>query len=103
MKKLVLGIMMFTLVFSLAACAGEEYEIAMITDVGDIDDESFNQGTWEGVEAYGDENDISYDYYKPSEKSDSAYISTIELAIENGAEIVVTPGFLFERAIYEMQ
>jgi len=103
MKKLVLGIMMFTLVFSLAACSGEEYEIAMITDVGDIDDESFNQGTWEGVKAYAEENDISYDYYKPSEKSDSAYISAIELAIDNGAEVVVTPGFLFERAIYEMQ
>jgi basic membrane protein A len=103
MKKILLSIMMFTLVFSLAACSGEEYEIAMITDVGDIDDESFNQGTWEGVKAYAQENDISYDYYKPSEKSDSAYISAIELAIDNGAEVVVTPGYLFEVAIYEMQ
>ena len=103
MKKILLSIMMFTLVFSLAACSGEEYEIAMITDVGDIDDESFNQGTWEGVKAYAQENDISYDYYKPSEKSDSAYISAIELAIDNGAEVVVTPGYLFEFAIYEMQ
>ncbi|MFW5895013.1 MAG: BMP family lipoprotein, partial [Bacillota bacterium] len=65
--------------------------------------ESFNQGAWEGVEEYAEENDITYDYYKPSEESDSSYINAIELAIDNGAEIVVTPGYLFERAVYEMQ
>ncbi|MFW6298078.1 MAG: BMP family lipoprotein [Bacillota bacterium] len=104
MKKVVALLMMLTFVFTLAACqGGDGNEIALITDVGDIDDESFNQGAWEGVEEYAEDNDITYDYYKPSEESDSSYINAIELAIDNGAEIVVTPGYLFERAVYEMQ
>jgi basic membrane lipoprotein Med (substrate-binding protein (PBP1-ABC) superfamily) len=46
MKKLFLALLMTVGLFSLAACGGaEEFEIAMITDYGDIDDESFNQGT----------------------------------------------------------
>ena len=38
------------------------YELALVIDVGTIDDKSFNQGSWEGVEKYGDENGIAYKY-----------------------------------------
>ena len=79
------------------------FRIAMITDIGDIDDGSFNQGTWEGVEAFAEANNITYRYYRPLAVSDNDYLDTIALAIEGGAEIVVTPGFLFEPAIYEAQ
>jgi basic membrane protein A and related proteins len=79
------------------------FRIAMITDIGDIDDGSFNQGTWEGVEAFAKANDIAYRYYRPLAVSDNDYLDTIALAIEGGAEVVVTPGFLFEPAIYEAQ
>jgi len=79
------------------------YEIAMITDKGTIDDKSFNQGTWEGVKAYAEANSITYQYYKPAEVSDAAYLEAIGLAIEGGAKVVVCPGFLFEVAIYEAQ
>jgi basic membrane protein A len=103
MKKLLLVLAAFVLVFSLSACGGETYEIAMITDSGTIDDESFNQGTWEGIVEFAEENDISHKYYKPSEVSDDAYLETIQLAIEGGAEIVVTPGFLFEASIFAAQ
>jgi len=103
MKKLFILFAAIALTFTLAACGGETYEIAMITDAGDIDDESFNQGTWEGIEEYAEENDISHRYYRPATVSDQAYIDTINLAIDGGAKIVVTPGFLFEVAIYESQ
>ena len=83
--------------------AVEGYEIAMITDIGEIDDKSFNQGTWEGIKKYAEENGITYKYYKPTEKSDDAYLAAIDLAIKGGAKIVVTPGYLFEPAIYEAQ
>lgn len=85
---------------------GEEvsgYEIAMITDIGDIDDKSFNQGTWEGIEAYAKANDITKKYYKPTEKTTAAYVAAIDLAVQAGAKVVVTPGFLFEPAIFEAQ
>lgn len=87
------------------ASAGEDgkYEIAMITDVGTIDDKSFNQGTWEGIKKYADEHSISHKYYQPAEKSDVAYLNSIDLAVQGGAKVIVTPGFLFEAPIYEAQ
>lgn len=81
----------------------EGAEIAMITDKGTIDDKSFNQGTWEGVQKYAEDNGIVCQYYKPSEVSDAAYLETIGLAIQGGAKVVVCPGYLFEVAIYEAQ
>ncbi len=81
----------------------EGAEIAMITDKGTIDDKSFNQGTWEGVQKYAEDNGIVCQYYKPSEVSDAAYLEAISLAIQGGAKVIVTPGFLFEVAIYEAQ
>ena len=111
MKKIVAVLLVLVLVFSLAACGGGEtetpepttYEIAMITDVGTIDDKSFNQGTWEGVVAYAQENGVSHKYYKPTEQSTDAYLAAIQLAVEGGAKVVVTPGFLFEEPIYLAQ
>jgi len=81
----------------------EGYQIAMITDAGEIDDKSFNQGTWEGIQAFAEDNGKTFKYYKPTEVSDSAYLAAIDLAIQGGAEVVVTPGFLFEPAIYDAQ
>lgn len=40
--------------------------IAQCCDVGTLDDESFNQGCWEAIKGYGDENGIEYNYYLPS-------------------------------------
>lgn len=82
---------------------GEGAEIAMITDVGTIDDKAFNQGTWEGVKMYAEANGKSHKYYKPAEKSDDAYYSAIDLAVKGGAKVVVTPGYLFEPAIFKAQ
>lgn len=81
----------------------EGEKIAMITDSGDITDESFNQITWETVCAYGDANNIEYEYYKPAEDTDEERINSIDLAISEGATVVVMPGFLFGPAIAEEQ
>lgn len=78
-------------------------ELALVTDLGTIDDKSFNQGSWEGLKKYGDENSISYKYYQPQEGTTSSYVETIGLAIEGGAKLVVCPGFLFEEPIYIVQ
>ena len=78
-------------------------KIAMITDSGDITDESFNQITWETVCAYGDENGVEYEYYKPAEDTDEERINAIDLAINEGATVIVMPGYLFGPAIAEEQ
>jgi basic membrane protein A len=104
MKKLFALLAAIVAVVALSACA-PTYEVAMITDVGGIDDESFNQGTWEGIVEFCESNDLTYKYYKPlgENPSDAEYMDAIDLAIENGAKIVVTPGFLFGYSIYEKQ
>lgn len=79
------------------------YELALITDVGNIDDKSFNEGAWNGVKNYAEENGVAYAYYRPSEDSTAARVETIGTAIDKGAKIVVCPGYLFEDAIYEVQ
>lgn len=79
------------------------FEIALVTDVGNIDDKSFNEGTWNGVVQYAEANDITYAYYRPTEDSKAARIEAMEAAINNGAKIVVCPGYLFEEAIFQMQ
>lgn len=79
-------------------------DVVMITDVGTIDDKSFNQGTWEGVKAYGEETGKKVEYIKPAEKSDNAYKEAIDQAVNDyGAKVIVTPGYLFEPSIYEKQ
>lgn len=87
------------------ASAGEDgkFELALITDIGTIDDKSFNQGAWEGLKKYAEEKNISHKYYKPTEKSNDAYLSAIELAVKGGAKVIVTPGFLFEEPVYIAQ
>lgn len=104
MKKLLLLVAALVFAVTLSACTqAETYEIAMITDSGTIDDESFNQGTWEGIVEFCEENELTYKYYKPLEVSDDAYLDAIELAVEGGAKVVVTPGFLFETAVFAAQ
>jgi basic membrane protein A len=88
---------------SAAASGGETFELALITDLGTIDDKSFNQGSWEGLVKYAEEKGISHKYYQPAEQSDDAYLSGIDLAVKGGAKVVVTPGFLFEVPIFTAQ
>lgn len=121
MKKKILSLLMAaTLVVGMTGCVqkpGSEgsdskdgdkggkggYELALITDVGTIDDKSFNQGTWEGLEKYAKDNNLTHKYYKPTEKSDEACLNAIDLAVKGGAKVIATPGFLFEYPIMEAQ
>ena len=60
-------------------------KVALVTDVGTIDDESFNQATWQGVKAYCEANGIEYTYYQPTEDSTDARCISIDQAIKEGA------------------
>ena len=109
MKKITV-ILLVALV--LAACGGSKtdqsrkvdtFELALVTDLGTIDDKSFNQGAWEGLFMYARENNINSKYYQPAEKSDDAYLSAIDLAVQGGAKIIVTPGYLFATPIFIAQ
>ena len=86
-----------------AVQAGEGFRIALVTDYGSVDDGSFNQGSWEGVVSFAEASGISHTFFEPADQSDAEYINAIELAVAAGAEVVVTPGFLFSSAIYQAQ
>lgn len=97
-------VLLMSLTTVLTACqAKDTYELALVTDVGNIDDKSFNEGAWNGVKNYAEANKVTYAYYRPSEDSTAARVETIKTAIDKGAKTVVCPGYLFEEAIYEVQ
>ena len=102
MKKLLALVMVLALALPFAVFAAD-YDIAMITDIGTIDDKSFNQGTWEGIVEYADANNKTRIYYQPTAQSTEIYLDMIEQAVGNGAKIIVTPGFLFEQPIFTAQ
>ena len=81
----------------------DDNSLYLITDLGTIDDKSFNQGSWEGMKQYADEVGVEANYLQPAQQSDSAYLAEIKTAVENGAKVVVTPGFLFANAVLEAQ
>ncbi len=97
MKKgiALLLVLVLTLGLTSALAAGGTYEIALVTDVGNIDDHSFNQSAWEGVVEYAEANGVTYAYNRPSEDSDAAREESMKAVIEKGAKVIVLPGFLF--------
>ena len=82
--------------------ADGKYQVAFVTDVGQLKDKSFNQGTYDGVKLYASANGKSYKYYQPAngnEATDEDRIDAMMLACENGAEIVIAAGFMQETAL----
>ena len=85
------------------AAAGEatDMRVAMVTDYGDITDQSFNQTTYEASKAFCEANGIDFTYYKPEGDSDAERVAMIDKAVEDGYNVVVLPGYAFANAIYE--
>ena len=99
--SLVSAILVLASAFALSSC-GKKAEIAVVTDVGLLMDGGFNQGTWEGAEAYAKANGKSVQYYQPqngADATDADRITAMQTAVKNGAKIIVTPGFLQAAAI----
>ena len=82
-----------------AAEATSDVRVAMITDYGDITDQSFNQTTYEACKEYCEANSLEFKYYKPGSDSDDDRITMIENAIEDGFNVIVMPGYAFAPAI----
>lgn len=88
-----------------AAFAQEEQQSpVIITDVGGVDDKSFNQSAWEGLVAWGEENGVEqgvggYDYIESN--SDSDYVTNINAAVNAGFSLIFGIGYKLEPAIDE--
>ena len=79
-----------------------KYQVAFITDVGQLKDKSFNQGTFDGVKLYAAANGQSYKYYQPANgdaATDDDRYDAMKAAVEGGAEVIVCAGFMQEAAL----
>lgn len=108
--------LLLALVFLLTGCATpaepaaaqttekpNTYQLALIVNDGAIDDRSFTQAAWEGIQQYADASQKTYQYYRATESSVQGLLNGIQIAVDNGAEVVVAPGFAFEAAVYQAQ
>ncbi|MBR2718546.1 MAG: BMP family ABC transporter substrate-binding protein [Clostridia bacterium] len=103
MKKLVSLLLALVMVLGMMSFASaEETKIAMITDYGDITDQSFNQTTWEAVVKFGTDNNIEYKYYKPDTNDTAGRVAKVEMAIDEGYNVIVMPGYAFGGTIAEI-
>lgn len=113
-KKLIAALLAGVMALSLVACGGSkddaakndvasegDLKIAMVTDSGDITDQSFNQTTYESAKAWSEDKGYDFTYYKPESDNDEARIASIDQAAADGANVIVLPGYLFETAIAE--
>ena len=113
MKKFIALLLAAIMAFGLIACGasngddagdktGETYKVAMVTDYGDITDQSFNQTTWEAVVAFGKANNIETKYYKPTSNDTAGRVASVELAVSDGYNVIVMPGYAFGGTIAEV-
>ena len=117
MKKILALLLALAMVLSLAACGGKteapaaeapaaeaaaEYKIAMVTDYGDITDQSFNQTTWEACLKFGETTGTEVKYYKPTTNDTAGRVASVELAIAEGYNVIVMPGYAFGGTIAEI-
>lgn len=85
------------------AASGAKTDVAFVTDVGNIDDQSFNQYTWQGVQDFCSANGLNANYYRPTEDSDAARLEQMDNAVNDGAKAIVVAGYLFGTSIAEAQ
>ena len=113
MKKIMALLLALVMVLSLAACgsskapaadapAASEYKVAMVTDYGDITDQSFNQTTWEACLKFGETTGTEVKYYKPTSNDTAGRVASVELAITEGYNVIVMPGYAFGGTIAEV-
>ncbi|MBQ7012062.1 MAG: BMP family ABC transporter substrate-binding protein [Clostridia bacterium] len=106
MKRILTALLVLCMARSLFACGGTansgDYKIAMVTDYGDITDQSFNQTTWEAVVKFGQDNNVPTKYYKPVANDTASRVASVELAIADGYNVIVMPGYAFGGTIAEV-
>ena len=119
MKKFLALLLALVMSLSLVACGGGNdaadgestdqeggdtaenaaYQVAMITDYGDITDQSFNQTTYEACKEFCDAQGLQFEYYKPAGDSTAERVAQVDAAVADGYNVIVMPGYAFAETI----
>lgn len=100
-RKLTALLLLASMLVSLAGCGkGGSYEVALITDIGTVEDGGFNEECYKGIKRLCDEKGLTYNYYIPDGYETANYIEQVNNAVDNGAKVIVCPGYLLEEAVY---
>ncbi len=103
MKKILALVLALCMIFALAACgqkaapAAAKTKIGMVTDVGGVNDKSFNQTSWEGLQALAAE-DSSFEVKYLESKTDADYQTNINTFIDEGYDLVICVGYMLADA-----
>ena len=119
MKKFLALLLALVMSLSLVACGGGNdaadgestdqeggdtaenaaYQVAMITDYGDITDQSFNQTTYEACQEFCNAQGLQFEYYKPQGDSTPERVAMVDAAVADGYNVIVMPGYAFAETI----
>jgi basic membrane protein A and related proteins len=74
----------------------DNFTVAMVTDTGGVDDKSFNQSAWEGLQAFGKDNNLQkgtsgFDYAQS--KSDADYTTNLNTLVRNKFDLIFGIGY----------
>ncbi len=108
MKKVLAVVLALCMVFCLAACGKKDPEpekpattkIGMVTDVGGVNDKSFNQTSWEGLQALAKE-DPTFEVKYLESKTDADYKTNINTFIDEGYDLIICVGYMLADATKE--
>jgi len=103
MKKIIAFLLAAVMLMGCASAMADGLRVAMITDVGTITDQSFNQTTYEAAKAWSEANGVDFTYYQPADDTDAARIAQIEKAIDDDYNVLILPGYKFGPAIGSVQ
>ena len=105
MKKYLALILALVMAFALVACGSKnntdnKIKIGMVTDVGGVNDKSFNQTSWEGLQALA-KADSSFEVNYLESKTDADYKTNINTFIDEDYDLIICVGYMLADATRE--
>lgn len=102
MRKLLAVLLVMVMMLSLVACGSSEssetIKVGMVTDTGGVNDGSFNQSSWAGLELAAEELGIEVNYLES--QTDADYAANIETFIDEGYDLIISVGYMLAEATY---
>ena len=104
-KKVMAAVLTVAMVTSVSAvpqmvsAADSDLKIGLITDVGGVNDGSFNQSAWEGLEKAGEELGVEVNYLESS--TDADYQPNMETFVDEDYDLIISVGYMLADATRE--